>query len=139
MNPSIKRLGYAGLVPFIGLNLLTFTEILPQSLVYLYFTQYSAVLLSFFGGIHWYDAISSHKQGHQLYIAMLPTVIGWLCLTQSGAPWVLGALSISYLLIMFYDKQVLTLPKEMVVSYTKLRMQLTTIVVLSHAFMIFSR
>lgn len=74
-----------------------------------------------------------------MYIAMLPTIIGWLCLTQAGAHWVLGVLSASYVLMMFYDKQVLTLPKTMVVDYTKLRMTLTTIVVLSHAVMIFSR
>ena len=139
MQPLIKQLGYAGLLPFIGLNALTFIDILPQSLVYLYFTQYSAVLLSFFGGVHWYDAISSNKPAHQMYVAMLPTIVGWICLTQTGAPWGLGVLSIGYLLMMFYDKQVLTLPKEMVVAYTKLRMQLTTVVVLSHALMIFSR
>lgn len=139
MQPLIKQLGFAGLLPFIGLNVLAFIDVMPQSLVYLYFTQYSAVLLSFFGGVHWYDSISSKKSGHQMYIAMLPTIVGWLCLTQAGAPWVLGILSISYLLIMFYDKQTLTLPKEMVVAYTKLRMQLTTVVVLSHAIMIFSR
>ena len=102
MQPLIKQLGYAGLLPFIGLNALTFIDILPQSLVYLYFTQYSAVLLSFFGGVHWYDAISSNKPAHQMYVAMLPTIVGWICLTQTGAPWVLGVLSISYLLMMFY-------------------------------------
>lgn len=139
MHSLIKQLGFAGLLPFIALNVLAVTDLLPQSLTYLYFTQYSAVLLSFFGGVHWYDAISSKKQGHQLYVAMLPTIVGWLCLTQTDAPWVLGILSISYLLMMFYDKQVLTLPKEIVVTYTKLRMQLTTIVVLSHAMMIFNR
>ncbi len=139
MKIQAKILGFAGLIPFIALNIALFADALPTSLVYILFTQYSAVLLSFFGGIHWYDAISSNKSGHQMYVAMLPTIIGWLCLTQTGAQWVLGVLSISYLLLLFYDKQVLTLPKSIVVEYTKLRMILTTVVVLSHAVMIFAR
>ncbi|NVK56038.1 MAG: DUF3429 domain-containing protein [Alteromonadaceae bacterium] len=139
MNQQFKQLGYAGLLPFIGLNALAFTQILPQALVFLYFTQYSAVLLSFFGGIHWYDAISGNKDGHQKYMAMLPTLIGWVCLMHAGAPWVLATLSVSYLAIMFYDKQVLTLPKELVVEYTRLRMHLTTVVVICHAVMILIR
>lgn len=139
MKLQAKLLGYAGLIPFLLLNIALLFDAYPTSLIYILFTQYSAVLLSFFGGIHWYDAISSNKSGHQMYIAMLPTIIGWLCLTQTGAHWVLGVLSASYVLMMFYDKQVLTLPKTMVVDYTKLRMTLTTIVVLSHAVMIFAR
>ncbi|TPV61063.1 DUF3429 domain-containing protein [Aestuariibacter sp. GS-14] len=139
MNSQAKYLGYAGLVPFLALNIALFTQVYPSTLIYILFTQYSAVLLSFFGGIHWYDAVSSKRTGHQLYVAMLPTIIGWICLSQTGAHWALGVLSISYLLILFYDKQVLTLPKDMVVEYTKLRMTLTTVVVLSHAVMIFAR
>lgn len=139
MNSQAKYLGYAGLVPFLALNIALFTQVYPSTLIYILFTQYSAVLLSFFGGIHWYDAVSSKRSGHQLYVAMLPTIVGWICLSQTGAHWVLGVLSMSYLLVLFYDKQVLTLPKDMVVEYTKLRMTLTTVVVLSHAVMIFAR
>ena len=139
MKNTAWSLGLAGLIPFVGLPLLATLDFISWYDASEKFVLYSAIILSFFGGIHWYDAISSNKNGHQMYIAMLPTIIGWLCLTQTGAHWVLGVLSASYVLMMFYDKQVLTLPKTMVVDYTKLRMTLTTIVVLSHAVMIFAR
>ncbi|MCP4235953.1 MAG: DUF3429 domain-containing protein, partial [Aestuariibacter sp.] len=65
MKLQAKLLGYAGLIPFLLLNLALLFDAYPTSLIYILFTQYSAVLLSFFGGIHWYDAISSNKSGHQ--------------------------------------------------------------------------
>ncbi len=130
-------LGLAGLVPFIALPLLAISEVVGELAALHYFTQYSAVLLSFFGGVHWFDAISSGKTNHQLYVAMLPTIVGWLALVFGADVRVLGVLSIAYLLILFYDKFTLALPKNMIMSYISMRVMLTTVVVLSHAAMIF--
>lgn len=129
-------LGLSGLIPFIVLPLAAVTGWLSLSEAARYFTQYSAVLLSFFGGVHWFDAISQQRTNHQLYIAMLPTIVGWLCLVNAGDTKVLGVLSLSYLAILVYDKFVLALPKGLVMSYISLRIVLTTVVVITHAAMI---
>ncbi|WP_018981660.1 DUF3429 domain-containing protein [Salinimonas chungwhensis] len=130
-------LGIAGLIPFIGLPVFALLGVMGVYEATHYFTLYSAVLLSFFGGIHWYDAISGGKTNHQLYVAMLPTIVGWLCLILGSDIRTLGILSLSYLAILIYDKYTLALPKEQIMSYITFRVGLTTVVVLAHAVMIF--
>jgi len=112
-------------------------NLLPLTQSAVYFVQYSAVLLSFFGGIHWWDAISNQRYDKQMFIAMLPTIIGWLCLVFSNDVKVFGVLSLSYVAVLMYDKFTLSLPKEQVVSYISLRMGLTSVVVVCHAWMIY--
>ena len=127
MPYSVVLLGVAGLIPF-----------LAMPIAYsIYFMQYSAVLLSFFGGIHWWDSISNQRYGKQMYIAMLPSIVGWLCLVFSHDPKTLGVLSLSYVAILVYDKFTLSLPKDQIVSYISLRIALTSVVVISHAWMIY--
>ena len=130
-------LGIAGLIPFIAMPLLMLSGGLGEFQALHYFTQYSAVLLSFFGGVHWYDAVSNKRTNHQLYVAMLPTIIGWLCLVWGADVRALGVLSVAYLAVLFYDKFTLALPKDMIMSYAAVRTGLTTVVVLCHAAMIF--
>ncbi len=137
MPYSAVILGIAGLIPFVAMPLFIASDILSVSQGARYFTQYSAVLLSFFGGVHWLDALQHNRTNHQLYVAMLPTIIGWLCLVFSGDVKVLGVLSVSYIAILFYDKFTLSLPQKIVVAYTTVRMALTTVVVVCHALMIF--
>ena len=137
MPYSVVFLGIAGLIPFLLLPLLAVTGLLSVGESARYFTQYSAVLLSFFGGVYWWDALVKKHHGSQLFIAMIPTIIGGVCLVFSGNIVVLGVLSLSYLAVFYYDKNHLVLEKDEIVSYIALRMGLTTIVVLCHAWMIF--
>jgi len=137
MPYSVVILGAAGLLPFLLLPLAVVMNLLPLPEGARYFTQYSAVLLSFFGGIYWWDALSKKDFGPQVYIAMLPTIIGWLCLVFAGSSMILSVLSVTYLAVLMYDKQSLSLDKEAIVSYISLRMILTTVVVLCHGWMIF--
>lgn len=129
-------LGIAGLTPFIGLPLLAVLQVLDWYSVLQGFRTYSAVILSFLGGIHWYDAISSNKSGHQIYVSMLPSILAWSALFLLPELLALGVLSVGFLLMMLYDKFALTLPKDIVIWYTKLRMVLTTVVVICHAWVI---
>ena len=71
-----KILGYLGLIPFLfyPLHMLLDLQWLTSMQAQIAFTQYSAVILSFFGGIHWYQAICEPKNSHQLYVAMLPSI-----------------------------------------------------------------
>ena len=137
MPYSVVILGAAGLLPFMLLPLAVVMNLLPLPEGARYFTQYSAVLLSFFAGIYWWDALSKRDFGPQVYIAMLPTIIGWFCLVFAGSSMILSVLSVTYLAVLMYDKQSLSLDKEAIVSYISLRMILTTVVVLCHGWMIF--
>jgi hypothetical protein len=136
MPYSVVILGVAGLIPFVGLPIAYKLDLMSLAQSVAYFVQYSAVLLSFFGGIHWWDAISNQRYDKQMYIAMLPTIIGWLCLVFAYDAKVLGILSLSYVGILLYDKFTLSMSKEQIVSYISLRMALTTVVVATHAWMI---
>ncbi|RDV26070.1 DUF3429 domain-containing protein [Alteromonas aestuariivivens] len=137
MPYPVITLGFAGLLPFVGLIVAALVGSLPLYEAARYFTQYSAVLLSFFGGVHWLDALQNQRTNHQLYVAMLPTIIGWLCLVFSGDLRSLGVLSLAYVLVLLYDKYVLALPKTLIISYTALRIVLTSVVVICHAVMIY--
>tara|TARA_Y100000780_G_scaffold32758_1_gene26735 strand:- start:101 stop:523 length:423 start_codon:yes stop_codon:yes gene_type:complete len=137
MPYSVVLLGVAGLIPFLAMPIAYSFNLLSLTQSAIYFMQYSAVLLSFFGGIHWWDSISNARYGKQMYIAMLPSIVGWLCLVFSHAPKTLGVLSLSYVAILVYDKFTLSLPKGQIVSYISLRIALTSVVVISHAWMIY--
>lgn len=135
MHTSAKLLGYLGLIPFISLPLLVTMDAINYFQGYLYFVQYSAIILSFFGGIHWLDAIQNNRKNHQLYVAMLPSIIAWLALIFLKGDMLLSVLSMSYIGILMYDKFVLALTKSILIDYIKLRVILTTVVVISHLVM----
>jgi len=137
MPYSVVMLGIAGLIPFLAMPLAYSLNMLSLSQTAVYFIQYSGVLLSFFGGIHWWDALNNQRYGKQMYIAMLPSIVGWLCLVFSHDAKTLGILSLSYLAVLVYDKYSLSLPKGQIISYISLRMALTSVVVISHAWMIY--
>ena len=132
MPIQFKLLGYAGLLPFIGLPLLVITDITSYLYTFQHFVQYSAIILSFFGGIHWYDALQNNRVNHQLYVAMLPSIVAWLSLLMLDGSLLLGALSCAFIAMLMYDKYTLVMEKAKVIEYTTLRLVLTTVVVLSH-------
>lgn len=135
MSNQARLLGLFGLIPFVFCCLAATFDWLSSYQASMIFVQYSAVLLSFFGGIHWWDAINNKRVNHQLYVAMLPSIIGWLSLVLSHSPFALGALSLSYLAILMYDKYTLSLEKQEIMDYIQLRVILTTVVVICHGWM----
>ncbi|GAB55211.1 hypothetical protein GPUN_1080 [Glaciecola punicea ACAM 611] len=138
MHKTTKYLGYAGLIPFVSMPILVMIGLVDAYLGYLHFVQYSAIILSFFGGIHWLDAIQNRRKDHQLFVSMLPSIVAWLSLMFLDGTMLLSVLSLSYIGILLYDKYVLALEKDILMDYTKMRMQLTTVVVLSHLFMAYN-
>jgi hypothetical protein len=138
MQKTAIYLGYAGLLPFVSIPILVIIGLLDAYLGYLYFVQYSAIILSFFGGIHYLDAIQNRRKNHQLFVSMLPSIIGWLALVFASGTLLLSILSISYIGILMYDKYVLALEKDILIEYTKMRVVLTTLVVLSHLVMAYN-
>jgi hypothetical protein len=138
MHTIAKNLAYAGLLPFIGIPIFVIIGAIDAYLAYIHFVQYSAIILSFFGGIHWLDALQNKRKNHQLFVSMLPSIIAWLSLVFLEGSILLSVLSLSYIGILIYDKYVLALEKDILIEYTKLRTVLTTVVVISHLFMAYN-
>lgn len=135
MNPIAKVLGFAGLLPFIFALGMAATALTTVSIAATQFVTYSAVLLSFFGGVMWYDALLHQRTWLHLSLAMLPTIVGAACLLLPISHLVsLLTLMLSYLAVLGYDRAVLQVPQKSV--YLRLRYQLTTLVVGFHASMI---
>lgn len=128
MHQHAKLLGYAGLLPFVGPPLLISMDYLSVSQGILFFCQYSAIILSFFGGVHWFDALQNGRYSHQLYVAMLPSIFAWLSLVFLVPSLAIAVLALSYVLILSYDLRYLAMPE----GYNKLRVRLTGIVLLAH-------
>lgn len=135
MQGPAKILAYAGLIPFIGMPIAIVLGHISYFQGYLYFVQYSAIILSFFGGIHWLDALQNRRKNHQLYAAMLPSITAWAALIFFDGNTLLSVLSVSYICVLMYDKYVLALEKDILLDYTFVRTMLTTVVVISHLFM----
>lgn len=126
-------LGLAGLIPFIGAGALAWWAPPAWQITAVYgFSYYSAVILSFLGGVHWGSALQVSRAGNRrrLILAMLPSLIAWLALlfdVMFGL-WVLLA---GFILIAGYDFSRDGrdgFPRW----YLKLRLLLTAVVVLCH-------
>lgn len=136
MPKRANLLGFLGLIPFITIPIAVVLNVLSYAQGFVFFSQYSAVILSFFGGVHWYAAITENHAKHQLYVAMLPSIVAWLSLIGFADARTLGVLSLAYVGMLVYDKFTLQMAPDLIIEYTRLRVILTTIVVVTHAVMI---
>lgn len=95
--PWASRLGYAGLVPFVGLALIA--QFLPpdaRDFCTFALIAYAAVITSFLGAIHWGLAMrdASNTQAAPYFWGVIPSLVAWLALLASPVPglWVLVVL-----------------------------------------------
>lgn len=100
----IRRLGYAGLVPFIVLAFLMWLvtpEVHP--LVAIALTAYAATVASFLGGIHWGIGLrhgSPQRNFHMLW-GVVPSLVAWIAVIMpayAGLP-LLGLLLLGCYLV----------------------------------------
>lgn len=131
MHPHAHWLGVAGLTPFWGLPLLASLGLLGIEAAQSAFLAYSAVILSFLGGIHWYASVIAHPQPTQTYSAMMPSIIAWLALVLLPAGGALALLALSFIVLLIYDFRTLSPPP----GYWNLRTTLTTVAVICHGWM----
>lgn len=129
MAPNARWLGYAGLLPFICLPLGHWLGILNPAAALPAFLQYSAVILSFLGGVHWTFGTYLGRDNRQTAIAMLPSIIAWLALVLLSPTLALVVLPLAYLALLVYDFKVL---QDAPGGYLALRTQLTLVAVISH-------
>ena len=126
-------LGLAGLLPFIGGSVAAWGAPTVWQISAIYgFTYYSAVILSFLGGVHWGSALQVPRgnNARRLLLAMVPSLIAWPALLFSPVTglWVLLA---GFVLIGGYD-----ISREgregFAAWYLKLRCVLTAVVAVCH-------
>ncbi|NCP64364.1 MAG: DUF3429 domain-containing protein [Paraglaciecola sp.] len=132
ITPHARMLGYAGLLPFITLPIIGFLGLHDTDAVVKIFIQYSAVILAFLGGIHWYDALHRTAKKMQLSVAMLPSLLAWCCLLMPALDSAIVLLIAGFVGMLFYDLQTLKIDR----AYKNLRIQLTTVTVLGHSAML---
>ncbi len=135
--PGISRLaqglGYAGLIPFVGLSALDIVsgnEFFAGLLL-----LYSLLIASFLGGVHWPVALQKGNL-RQLYLAMLPTLISF-ALSAAGL-WLSPVFIFAGFILLFWGLYAMDylflrdacLPFE---GYLRFRLILTGVVTLSLA------
>ena len=132
MQKHSDFLGALGLIPFVSLPILVLLHSMSLYEAQGLFAYYSAVILSFLGGVHWYDAHNRSHSTSQLYIAMLPSIIAWLSIGLSHGILTIMVLAASFGLLLRYDFVQLKMTPE----YQRLRIVLTGVVIGCHGFMI---
>lgn len=119
------RLGYAGLLPFVGLSALVLAEF-PQASAWL--LSYSALIYSFLGGLLWLASLNAKLPTHTLFVSVGVMLWAWLWLLLPQYPWHLVA-AISFVLLWLYERVYLSdvYPR----GFMRLRQWLTSLAALS--------
>lgn len=102
--PSIwfDRLGYAGLLPFVGLPLLLWVLPEPELQIWVAtaLAAYGALIVSFLGGVHWGAAWRGGGGLPHAVWGVVPSLLGWLGVLMppfAGLPWLGMVLVACYL------------------------------------------
>jgi hypothetical protein len=131
LDKSILRLGYGGLVPFVGLAALLWT--VPahlQGVIGLSLLAYGALIASFLGGIHWGTGflMGDAAPRAQFVWGIVPSLLAWLALMlppRSG----LVMLAVVLLACLVADR--MTYPALGLGRWLPMRLQLTVVAVAS--------
>ena len=132
MNNFINhiQLGYLGLIPFLAC--LAWPLMLGSNSVNLeFFTFYSIAILAFMAGNLWHAGVQSYADAIKAVLPVIPVPF----LAFLPIEWVLGWLSLSFWLVLFFEKstsQWQTYDKD----YQKMRFVLTSVVFVCHIFII---
>lgn len=132
---TAQRLGFAGLIPFLAFTLGGLLDVYAEHAIRL-FVIYSALILSFLGGIHWGVAMQTDgSPTRSLKWSMLPSIVG-ISLFFAGL-WLspltmLTILALTHLFWLNFEKR--HLPEQL--WYLELRNRLTFTVVALHVILI---
>jgi hypothetical protein len=125
-------LGYAGVIPFAALaTVIAIGWPLPAELALRSFMAYSAIILSFLGGIRWGAAAARDDRGGlALLLSVLPSLWAFACLLLPGAAVALWALLAGFVALGVLDRMrpAAGLPDWM----AGLRLRLTALVAACH-------
>jgi hypothetical protein len=134
-EPSLlaRRLGYAGLVPFVLLAVLLWTvRADAQGHVALALVGYGAVIASFLGGVHWGIAGQLPAQGAKWHYVwgVLPSLLGWVAVVL---PAVAGLALAGLTLLACYLVDARSYPPVGWAAWLPMRLRLTVVALLSCA------
>ncbi|QFT54535.1 DUF3429 domain-containing protein [Microbulbifer sp. THAF38] len=100
-------LAYLGLCPFVIGLLLQITEVSLLGIdARLFFTAYSAVILSFLCGVWWGGALNRPGHPHRMALVFLSNLIalaGWVGLLLYQSPWGLPILAIGFAFVAWME------------------------------------
>ena len=134
-DTTARRLGYAGLIPFVLLAFLLWIvepDLRPWLTIAL--TSYAALIATFLGGIYWgiagsmsVDPTSAQRSFHLIW-GITPSLIAWLALIM---PAYAGLPLIAVLLVACYVVDRKSYPAAGWSAWLPMRLQLTAVAVLS--------
>jgi len=130
-HPTISRLGYAGLVPFVvlpGLMWLINPELLP--FVSIALGGYAAAIVSFLGGVHWGIGFMKGDAAPRFHFiwGVVPSLLAWLALMMP-APGALPLLGLVIVVCYLVDRR--TYPAAGLANWLPMRLRLTVVAALS--------
>lgn len=132
MQKHATFLGYSGLIPFITLPFFIVTDVISYYEGMSLFNYYSAIILSFLGGTFWIDNINRTGKVSDLYVATLPSIIGFASIALLSA-----AVAMWVTLLMFIGVLVYELNKlDTALWYKRLRINLSSVVCVCHLMML---
>lgn len=131
-------LGAAGLIPFLGIPIINLLNITALSVfTYQMFITYSAIIMSFFGGVHWLHALTNpESESSQIYWAMVPSLYSWLTISFVPIDHQLTLLVAGYIFVYVLDTWLLAIPETWKYSYWRLRQMLTAGACIGHVMML---
>lgn len=119
-------LGYAGLIPFVGLSILAISGY--EDAEYLLLT-YAALILSFLGGIVWMATITANKHWSLAVLSNAVMLIAWAAVVFGDSIWALAVIAVVMLGLLFIESRYLR--SDYADDFFKLRKHLTVIAAFS--------
>ena len=130
LPPIARRLGYGGLLPFVGGALLVWAvRENAHPYVTLALSGYAAVILSFLGGIHWGLALRQAEPPPRLLVwGVVPSIVAWLAVMMPPSA---GLVIHGAMLIACYAVDRRVYPAQGVAHWLTLRFRLSAVAALS--------
>lgn len=123
-----QKLGWAGVIPF---AVLPFAFLVGLEMAMQAFVSYSAVIFSFLCGALWGQCVGKEEVSRRLLMSNLLALLAWLCLLLN-AP----AVSLWLLMLGYFTLLMLETGLEQDACYRRLRVQLSTCVIVFHLLML---
>lgn len=130
----LQWLGYAGLIPFVALVLLSHWPIWPELQAETLFQRYSAIILAFMAGVLWPVWSQQAPLRPLAVFAVSIPVLSFLAGVLPDA-WLIGIELLLFLLLRIGERW-FGLDQLYHPEYLKLRQRLTRVVVLCHGLML---
>lgn len=127
----IRTLGYAGVIPFVGLAIAThLPDLIDQDVSHRLFMQYSCLILGFMAGVLWPVLFNADKPSHFALIAVSFPVISIISLAL--VPHLAVMIQTFLFLTLRLTESLYGIDQHYPPGYSSLRWQLTAIVCLAH-------